>query len=172
MVIIITGSSHTGKTNLAQNMMKKYDYPYMSIDHIKMGLIRSGLSNLTPYDSVELQALIWPIIREIIKTVIENEQNLIVEGCYVPSDWSDDFDEIYLNKIKFYCLVMSENYIENNFDKIIGNSSVIEKRKFKTDMTKSDFIKANKYYLEVCKSKDYNIILIDKNYEEDIKNYE
>lgn len=48
MIVIITGASHTGKTVLAQRMLEKYKYPYVSIDHLKMGLIRSGNTNLTP----------------------------------------------------------------------------------------------------------------------------
>ncbi len=50
MIIIITGASHTGKTVLAQRMLEKYKYPYVSIDHLKMGLIRSGNTDLTPED--------------------------------------------------------------------------------------------------------------------------
>ena len=51
MVIIITGASHTGKTALAQRVLEKYHIPYLSIDHIKMGLIRSGNTQLTPLSS-------------------------------------------------------------------------------------------------------------------------
>ena len=54
MVIIITGSSHVGKTLLAQRLLEKYKYPYLSIDHLKMGLIRSGNTSLTPEDDDEL----------------------------------------------------------------------------------------------------------------------
>ena len=50
MIILITGASHTGKTLLAQKLLEKYKYPYLSIDHLKMGLIRSGQTELTPYD--------------------------------------------------------------------------------------------------------------------------
>ena len=90
MIIIITGASHTGKTLLAQRMLEKYNYPYLSIDHLKMGLIRSGNINLTPEDDDALTEYLWPIIREIIKTAIENRQNLIVEGCYIPFCWRRD----------------------------------------------------------------------------------
>ncbi len=96
MVIIITGASHVGKTILAQRMLEKYKYPYFSIDHLKMGLIRSGITALTPEDDDELTDYLWPIVREIIKTAIENEQNLIVEGCYIPFDWRNNFEEQYL----------------------------------------------------------------------------
>ena len=119
MIIIITGPSHTGKTVLAQKLLEKYKYPYLSIDHLKMGLIRSGNTNLTPCDDEELTSYLWPIVREMIKTAIENKQNLIVEGCYVPCDWKKDFTKGYLEQIKYYCLVMSKEYIENHFADIL-----------------------------------------------------
>ena len=111
MIILITGASHTGKTVLAQRMLERYKYPYLSIDHLKMGLIRSGNTDLTPEDDEELVGYLWPIVREMIKTAIENNQNLIVEGCYVPFDWRQDFDEQYLQSIRFICLAMSDEYI-------------------------------------------------------------
>ena len=109
MVILITGASHTGKTLLAQKMLEKYKYPYLSIDHLKMGLIRSGQTELTPCDDDKLTDYLWPIVREIIKTAIENDQHLIVEGCYIPFDWQDSFDKTYLDQIRYKCLIMSEN---------------------------------------------------------------
>ena len=82
MVVLVFGTSHTGKTLLAQKILEKYKFPYLSIDHLKMGLIRSGNTNLTPEDDEKLTEYLWPIVREIIKTAIENSQNLTVEGCY------------------------------------------------------------------------------------------
>lgn len=128
MVILITGATHVGKTNLAQKFLEKYKYPYLSIDHLKMGLIRSGITDLTPEDDDKLRDYLWPIVREMIKTVIENHQNLIVEGCYIPFDWAEDFEEDYLSEIKYICLVMSEQYIRNHFDDIITYANIIENR--------------------------------------------
>lgn len=82
MIILITGASHTGKTVLAQKLLEKYKYPSLSMDLLKMGLIRSGNTQLTPEDDDELVTYLWPIVREMIKTAIENHQNLIVEGIY------------------------------------------------------------------------------------------
>ena len=75
MIIIITGASHTGKTVLAQRMLEKYKSSYLSIDHLKMGLIRSGNTHLTPEDDNRLTEYLWPIVREMIKTAIEKQQN-------------------------------------------------------------------------------------------------
>lgn len=128
MVILITGASHTGKTMLAQRMLERYGYPYLSMDHLKMGLIRSGQTRLTPEDDEELTAYLWPIVREMMKTAIENRQNLIVEGCYVPFDWRKDFTADYLADIRFLCLAMSDAYIDAHFDEIKAHASDIEAR--------------------------------------------
>ena len=97
---LIHGPAGTGKTLLAQKLLEKYKYPYLSIDHLKMGLIRSGNTSLTPLsDDNELTEYLWPIVREIIKTAIENKQNLIVEGCYIPFDYEKDFTKEYLENI-------------------------------------------------------------------------
>jgi gluconate kinase len=128
MVILITGASHTGKTLLAQRMLERYRYPYLSIDHLKMGLIRSGQTKLTPADDDALTAYLWPIVREMIKTIIENRQSLIVEGCYVPFQWRRDFAEEYLTQIRFICLAMTDAYIDASLDEIKAHSSEIESR--------------------------------------------
>ena len=123
MVILIAGASHTGKTVLAQRLLEKLHFPYLSVDHLKMGLIRSGQTDLTPADDELLTAYLWPIVREMIKTAIENNQNLIVEGCYIPFDWRKNFNERYLPSIRFICLVMTDEYIKCHFDAIINHES-------------------------------------------------
>ena len=125
MILLLAGPSHTGKTALAQRLLEQYHYPYLSIDHLKMGLIRSGQTGLTPMDDDALTAYLWPILREIIKTAIENGQNLIIEGCYIPFDWQKDFESAYLEHIRYYCLILSENYIRNHFGDIKKYANVI-----------------------------------------------
>jgi gluconate kinase len=135
MIILITGASHTGKTVLAQRLLEKMKIPYLSIDHLKMGLVRSGQTTLTPEDDEALTAYLWPIVREIIKTAIENRQSLIVEGCYVPFDWRKDFDERYLPSIRFICLAMTDAYIDAHFDAILSHASDVEARPDDSDCT-------------------------------------
>ena len=166
MVLLITGASHTGKTALAQKLLEKYKYPYLSIDHLKMGLIRSKNTDLTPIsDDKDLTAYLWPIVREMIKTAIENKQNLIVEGCYIPFDWDKDFTKEYLENIKYYCLVMSENYIRNNFSNIKKYASVIENRLDDEGCTMDSVIKDNAEFFYLAKKYNANYILINDNYE-------
>ena len=168
MVILITGASHTGKTALAQKLLEKYKYPYLSIDHLKMGLIRSGNTNLTPLsDDYGLTNYLWPIVREIIKTAIENNQNLIVEGCYIPFDWAKDFEKQYLDNIKFYCLIMSENYIKTYFDDIKKYANVIENR-LEDDFNIETALADNAKNLALAKKHNVNYVLIDGKYEIEI----
>ena len=169
MVILIAGASHTGKTALAQRLLEKYAFPYLSIDHLKMGLIRSGNTALTPLsDDQALTAYLWPIVREIVKTAIENKQNLIVEGCYIPFDWANDFTEEYLENIKYYCLVMSENYIRSHFADIQNSANVIEKR-VDDDCTLDDVLADNAAVLAMAQKHGVNCVLIDDAYEIDVE---
>ena len=169
MIILITGASHTGKTVLAQQLLEKYKIPYLSIDHLKMGLIRSGKTTLTPMDDEKLTLYLWPIVREMIKTAIENKQNLIVEGCYIPFDWKKDFDATYLEKIRYYCLVMTKEYIENHFEDIKKHASDIEARLDDSGCTMQGVIKDNEETLRQCREHGCNYILIDEEYKVDIE---
>ena len=164
MIILITGASHTGKTLLAQRLLEKYKYPYLSIDHLKMGLIRSENTGLTPEDDDALTDYLWPIVREMIKTAIENRQHLIIEGCYVPFDWRNDFDERYLRSIRFICLAMTDNYIESHFDEIKGHSNDIESR-LNDDCTIDSLKEDNRRYVEGFRRVGERVVLINGDYE-------
>lgn len=168
MIILISGTTHTGKTALSQRLMEKYKIPYFSIDHLKMGLIRSGQTSLTVNDDAKLTEYLWPIIREMTKTAIENKQNLIIEGCYIPFDWQKDFNESYLPEIKYYCLIMTAEYIESKFSDILKFEKIIENR-IKTDINKAELISDNMQNLQLCKEYGTDYILIDNNYQIDIE---
>lgn len=165
MVILITGATHTGKTKLAQRLLEKYKYPYLSIDHLKMGLIRSGITDISVEDDSKLTEFLWPIVREMVKTAIENKQNLIIEGCYIPFNWKEDFTSEYISNIQFICLCMSEDYINNNFHDIISHSSDIECRIDNSYCTRERLIRHNKYYLEGSRKYNNDYVLINDNYD-------
>ena len=165
MIVLISGASHTGKTLLAQKLLEKYKFPYLSIDHLKMGLIRSKNTNLTPMsDDKELTDYLWPIVREIVKTAIENNQNLIVEGCYIPFDLSSQFEKQYLDNIKHICLVMTEKYIKNHFDKIKKYANVVENRQDDEYCTIESILDDNCKTLELIQKYNTTHILIDDDY--------
>lgn len=164
MVIIITGATHTGKSRLAQKLVERHHYPCLSIDLLKMGLIRSGNTALTPLDDAELEAYLWPIVREMIKTAVENRQHLIVEGGYIPADWQDDLEERYRRDIRYYCLVMSKNYLLNHFSDIKKYADAVEKRLSDDGCTLPYLIQENARYQHMCETRGYCAILIDSDY--------
>ena len=164
MVILITGASHTGKTLLAQRLLEKTRYPYLSLDHLKMGLIRSGNTALTPEDDDALTAFLWPILREMVKTAVENRQNLIAEGCYIPPDWRRDFSPEYLASIRFLCLAFTDRYIDANFREILRHASDIEARLDDAGCTPESLKADNHAYLTRFREAGEPVTLIDSDY--------
>ena len=169
MILIITGASHAGKTYLAQRMLEKNKYPYFSIDHLKMGLIRSGITDLTPEEDDALTDYLWPIVREIIKTAIENEQNLIVEGCYIPFDLRNSFGEQYLQSIRFICLAMSDEYIDSHFEEIKSHSSDIETRLDDSYCSAEQLKQDNHQIIAGFQSNGEQITLITESFDDSIR---
>jgi gluconate kinase len=165
VVILITGASHTGKTLLAQRLLERYGWPYLSADHLKMGLIRSGQTALTPLDDEALTDYLWPILREIVKTAVENRQNLVVEGCYIPFRWRQDFDESYLPSIRFLCMAMTEAYVDACFDSIRAHASDIEARLDDSGLTAEWLKQENRAVIEGFRSLGEPVTLIAEDYE-------
>ena len=166
MIVLITGATHTGKTLLAQKLLQKYHFPYLSIDHLKMGLIRSGQTALTPTSTEkELTAYLWPIVREMIKTAMENDQDLIVEGCYIPFDWECSFENRYRTQIRAIRLILSKEYIENHFEDILAHASDVEKRLDDSCCTKQWLIEENQKELSQSVLHHCPYILIEEDYD-------
>lgn len=151
MVILITGASHTGKTLLAQKLLEERGYPYLSLDHLKMGLIRSGQTALTPCDDEALTPYLWSIAREIVKTAVENRQNLIIEGCYIPFDWKKDFTSEYLAQIRFVCLALEEQYLRTHWALVRDFAGAIEDRRDDSGLALEEQLEENRRCREGCR---------------------
>ena len=108
----------------------------------------------------------------MVKTAIENNQNLIVEGCYIPFDWQKDFEPEYLRHIRYRCLIMSQNYIENHFADIQSHGNAIERRLDDSHLSKEELIRENGRNLEQCKAHGCPVILLDEDYHIDLKEFE
>jgi gluconate kinase len=165
MVLLLSGCSHTGKTALAQRLLEQFHLPYLSIDHLKMGLIRSGQTSLTPEDDEQLTAYLWPIVREIARTAIKNRQNLVIEGCYIPFDWRKDFSPEELQDLHCCFLIMSEPYIRSHFSQIMQYANIIEQRLDDSDCTPEWLIAENRANLEGCQLHGCPYYLIDRDYD-------
>lgn len=153
MVILISGVSCTGKTVMAQRLLEKYKIPYLSIDHIKMGLIRGNkYCDFSATDSDdELTWKLWPIVKGIIMTNIENGQHIVIEGCYIPPEQVYDFDPKYLDQIIALNIGFSKEYLEKQFvSGVVEHLSEIEQKDCDDYINKDNFIKLHTQLKERC----------------------
>lgn len=77
----------------------------------------------------------------------ELSQYTLIEGCYIPFDWSKSFTKDYLEHIEYYCLVMSEHYIKNNFANIRKYANAIENRLDDESCTMENVLNDNARFL-------------------------
>jgi putative acetyltransferase len=171
MVILIGGVGCVGKTLLAQKLLEMYKIPYFSIDHLKMGIYRSDAEcGFTPESPDELiTEKLWPIIKGIIMTNIENNQNIIIEGVYFPKSISE-LDKEYLEKIIFFNIGFSEEYIGKNlFEKIMKKRNIIEKRGYNFEETIEKYVLENKIKKELSIKNGIKYFEIEGNYDKEMK---
>ena len=162
MILLIGGSSHVGKTLIAPKILERTHFPYTSLDHLKMAFIRTKKTELTTEDDYEMRYFLWPFAAEMIKTAIENDQNMIVEGCYIPREWKQSFTAEYLSHIYCTFITMSEDYIRRNFDTIKNTENAIEHR-MPDELDMERLIMCSKHFREDCAaSQTPNIDITDK----------
>lgn len=167
MIILIGGSSHVGKTYFAQKLLERLSFPYLSLDHLKMGFIRTNRTSLTVEDDEEMRGFLWPFAAEIIKTALENRQNLIVEGCYIPENWKNSFTETDLNEIRSVFIVMSEAYLRSRFDDVCRYADVIEHR-LCDDPNLDRLILCSQEFRESCMRNHTPLVEIDSEFDPDV----
>lgn len=153
-----------GKTLLAQKLMERYKIPYLSLDHIKMMFIRSHLTELTVEDDYKMRYFLWPYVEELIKTAIENDQQMIIEGCYIPSEWREAFSEHYLQNIRSCFIVMTEQYLRENFDALGQYASVIEHR-IADELNLERLINCSREFEEEAGREGIPCLVIDEKYD-------
>lgn len=171
MIILISAVSSTGKTLMAQQLLEQYHIPYLSIDHLKMGLYRGDKNcGFTPLDSTEVIGdQLWPILKGIIMTNVENQQHNIIEGCYILPHYLNDFDSHYSEKIIPVFFGFSPNYIQENFEtKIVQHRNAVEFRNWPEERTINELIKEHAEFKADCVKAGVKYFEIEKDYEEEI----
>lgn len=168
IIILIGGESHAGKTLLAQRLLEKYKIPYTSLDHIKMGLIRGYEDcGFKVYDGDDvISEKMWNVVKGIIDTCNENGQNIILEGCYLPPN---KVQKLVCSDIFAVYIVFSKDYIQNNFDKIIGFRDIIEKHKYPEEKTQDEFVLDNDRLKEKCMEANLPYFEINSDYNNEIQ---
>ena len=171
MVILISGASCTGKTLLSQKILENHHIPYYSIDHLKMGLYRADIDcGFTPLDANEhIGEKLWPILKGIIMTAIESDQDLVMEGAYIFPEYLEDLDQNYLDHILPVYICFTENYIRANYNSgIIKYRHIAEKRGYEEDRPPEVFIQDHTKLMEKCKASKINYFEIQTHYEEEM----
>jgi len=175
MVILIGGIGCTGKTLLASQLMKKTNIPYFPLDHLMMGIYR-GIPDcgFTPMDGqFILGEKMWPVIRGIIMTNIENDHSIILEGFQLLPHLLRDFPADYLESILPVFVFFSEQYIKDYFeDKIIRYRSVIENRSDIDDITAIIMISMTNRLKEHCVNNRLTFFEIDGDFDAGMKQAE
>jgi len=153
MVILVGGTGCTGKTLFAYHLMKETNFPYFPLDHLMMAIYR-GIPNcgFDPMDDqFVLGGKMWPVIKGLIMTNIENDHNIILEGIQLLPHLLSDFPHDYLDNILSVFLFFSDRYIKDNFDgKIIKYRSAIENRSDIDDITPAKLISETRRLIEHC----------------------
>ena len=85
MIYFIAGAARAGKTYLAKQLMTQLKIPLLELDYLKMGLANGvpeyGIHPLQ--DEATLGGLLWPIVEAMVRAMVENEDDYIIEGCYI-----------------------------------------------------------------------------------------
>jgi putative acetyltransferase len=172
MIILIGGTGCAGKTLLANQLMRKTNIPYFPLDHLMMGIYR-GMPNcgFTPMDGqFVLGEKLWPVIKGLIMTNIENDHKMILEGVQLLPHLLSDFPPDYLDKILPVFLFFSAQYIRDNLDtKIIKYRSAIESRSDISDMTNENLINVTLRLRESCINNGVDFFEIEDDYVAGVK---
>ena len=170
MIILIGAVSCTGKTLMAQRLLERYHIPYLSLDHLKMGLYRANMGcGFTPTDSDEhIEACLWPIVEGIIRTNLENGQHLIIEGCYLFPERLAVFDGHSRAQIIPVFMGFSARYIRQNLHTgIFAHRNAIEQRGWPENRAAGSLIAEHAAFRDRCLRSGVPYHEVDTNYSED-----
>lgn len=132
MIVFLQGATHAGKSSLARSLAKATGAGVLSMDLLKMGLIRSGaagFADLTPEDDVAIEKQLWPIVREMAFTADENGQHLVIEGVYLPFDETAALvRQLGPSRAALFAIVHADAYLQKHYELICRHADNIEAR--------------------------------------------
>ena len=132
MILFLQGTSHSGKSCFARSAARATGAGVLSLDLLKMGLIRSGsagFSSLRPEDDAEIEERLWPIVQAIAETANENAQSLVIEGVYLPfASTAQLAQRLGSEQAQLFAIVFSEQYVRNHHQLIAQTAAAAERR--------------------------------------------
>ena len=102
MIYIISGTSRSGKTLIAEKMMKHSDIPYLSLDWLIMGFT-NGIPEYGIHDKLwpnEIAEKFWSFLKAMLENLIWSEIDYILEGEAVLPELISELQKKYPNSIK------------------------------------------------------------------------
>lgn len=102
MLYIISGTSRSGKTIIAKELMRKTGIPYMSLDVLVMGFT-NGIPEYGIHDKLwpnEIAKKMWPFLRAMCESMLWLGDDYILEGeAVLPKDIAT-LTEKYPDKVR------------------------------------------------------------------------
>ncbi len=159
MIFLIGGETHSGKTLLAQRLLERWHFPYFSLDHLKMGLYRGWPeAGFCPTDPDEkIAEILWPVVKGMIDTCLENRQDGIFEGCYLPPE---QVKPLLGQDVAAVYLIFTEEYLRSHYDLLVQHESVIEQRLYPGAPEMEELIAANNALRSRCLAAEVPILEI------------
>ena len=106
MLYLVSGTSRSGKTLIAEKLMEEKQIPYMSLDWLMMGFT-NGMPQLGIHDKLfpdEIAKRLWSFFKAMCESMLYLEIDYIIEGEAMLPELIQELLDKYPDKIKI-CFV-------------------------------------------------------------------
>jgi hypothetical protein len=119
MLYLVSGTSRSGKTMIAKEMMKRTSIPYMSLDWMVMGFT-NGVPEYGIHDKLwpnEIAEKFWPFLKAMCENILWSEVDYILEGEAISPKLVSDLMLTHPDKVRV-CFV---GYTDANRENKVNN---------------------------------------------------
>lgn len=136
-LILLGGTSGTGKTLLAERLARHLGFACFSLDYAMMGLYRGfPETGITPTDGdTTIAEKMWGFTEGLLVAMLENGRSAVVEGIQLPPVQIAGLCQRFPDRLFSFFLVFSNRYMVQQGDMIARFRNVAERR---LDMTIPD----------------------------------
>ncbi|MGO0713955.1 adenylate kinase [Bacillus subtilis] len=132
MLYIIGGASRSGKTTVAKRILEETKISYFSLDYLMMGIAEGApeLAVNPTEEDIKTAKRMWKIIDPLMRAMIENKIDYVIEGVQLVPSYLSKFEQDYLGKVKLCFIGKAEIDVQNSIDEIKFYSSKTENDRF------------------------------------------
>lgn len=178
MIYLIGGVSKSGKSFVANEILKNKQIPVFSTDFLLWSLGgENGLFSYYDNDS-KVSEILKPYLLKIVDFLVKNDNTYVIEGTHVTTKLYEELNVLYKGKINAAFLGYSNSNKETKYEEIIKYENEYSNKWYKV-LKKEDFIsfisdkiKESLYLKDECENKGYfyfDITDITKDKDEIIK---